>query len=213
MLLLTVVGTASAEGLKQRKQSADSARNVMTAPFFRSSAAKRGLRSSMQHGGDTDHLPPTQKNMELVKKFEPTSQGPIEDGQIADLAVYNGYAYLNSWNTPGCGDGNPATPDKGGTYVVDIRNPAQPREVTFLPARPGNYHGEGAHVITIDTPAFKGDVLAVNNEMCRSLSPDEGGGGFDLYNVTDPEHPKRSTRLAARPRRRPATRATAARAS
>jgi hypothetical protein len=184
VVLSTAVGIASAATPKQRTQSSDSARNVMTAPFF----AKDGARSAfkaLQHDGDTDHLPPVSKNMELVSKLEPLSQGPIEDGQIADVGIHDGYAYLASWNTPGCGDG---TNEKGGTYVIDIRNPAQPREVAFLPALPGNYHGEGVHAISIDTPEFKGDVLAVNNETCRSV---DFGGGFDLYDVTDPENPER----------------------
>jgi Ca2+-binding RTX toxin-like protein len=183
VLLLTAAGTASAHK-PERMQSADSARNVMTAPFFRSQRGSSSFRA-LQHGGDTDHLPATRKNMELVSKFEPVSQGPIEDGQIADVAVFKGFAYLASWNTPGCGDG---TDEKGGTYVVDVRNPAAPKEVKFLPALPGNYHGEGMQAISIDTPAFKGDVLAVNNETCRSVTH---GGGFDLYDVTDPTNPKR----------------------
>ena len=137
-----------------------------------------------QHGGDSGHLPPTRKNMDLVSKLEPG--GNIAPEQIADLAVFKGFAYLNSWSQPSC--------DKGGTYVVDIRNPAAPKDVTFIPALKYNYHGEGAHVATIDTPQFpKGDVLAVNNET--TCAPDDAdienqkGGGFDLYNVSDPANP------------------------
>ncbi len=33
-----------------------------------------------------------------------------------------------------------------------------------MPALPGNYHGEGAHVISVNTKTFSGDILAVNNE-------------------------------------------------
>ena len=76
--------------------------------------------------------------------------------QIADLAVYKSYAYLNSWNEPSC--------KRGGTFVVDISNPAAPQQTGFIPALPNSYHGEGAHVITLDTPSYRGDVLAVNNE-------------------------------------------------
>ena len=51
-----------------------------------------------------------------------------------------------------------------------------------MPALPETYHGEGAHVIT-----FNGrDILAVNNEPCG----ENGVGGFDLYDVTDPAAPK-----------------------
>jgi hypothetical protein len=59
-------------------------------------------------------------------------------------------------------------------------------EVGFIPALPGSFHGEGAQVLSISTPAFQGDVLAVNNEGCT----DEDPGGFDLYDVTDPRNPQ-----------------------
>ena len=85
---------------------------------------------------------------------------PSPPGQIADVAVHKGYAYLNSWDSPTCAG--------GGTFVVDIRNPAQPKQVAFIPALAPYYHGEGAHVISVDTPQFTGDLLAVNNETYGS---------------------------------------------
>ena len=178
--LLLAAGTAAAQ--KPTKPSPiDRSANPMTPPFFNGAGERGGasFRGPAQHGGDDGHLPPVRKNMELVSKFEPTSQGPIQPEQIADVAIFKTQAYLNSWAQPDC--------DKGGTYVVDIANLTAPRELTFIPALPGNYHGEGAHVVTIDTPAFKGDVLAVNNETCESV---ERGGGFDLYDVSNPASPQ-----------------------
>ena len=135
---------------------------------------------SHQHGGSGGHLPPTQKNVRLVSKLSPTSQfGDIVPEQIADLAVFKGFAYLNSWNDPTC--------TRGGTYVVDINRPDRPREAGFIPALGGNYHGEGAHVINLRTKDFRGDVLAVNNERCADV---EAGGGFDLYDVSNPRKPE-----------------------
>ena len=139
------------------------------------------------------HLPAKQEDLELVSRLELTGAfGDVQPGQIADVAVHKGYAYLNSWDNPDC--------ERGGTYVVDIRNPAAPREAGFIPAQFPYYHGEGAHVVSINTPAFQGDVLAVNNETYGSNlglnddcglaeAPDTLFGGFDLYNVTDPENP------------------------
>jgi hypothetical protein len=69
--------------------------------------------------------------VELTGRF-----GDVVPEQIADVAVYKGFAYLNSWNEPTC--------TKGGSYVVDIRDPRDPKEVDFIPALTGNYHGEGA---------------------------------------------------------------------
>ncbi|MBD0282350.1 MAG: cadherin-like domain-containing protein [Thermoleophilaceae bacterium] len=132
-----------------------------------------------QHGSPEGHLPSGRENVELVGKLEPTQQfGQIVPEQIADVTVHEGYAYLNSWADPTC--------TKGGVYVVDIRDPANPRELAFIPALPGSYHGEGAQVSTINTPAFQGDVLAVNNEGCE----EDDAGGFDLYDVTDPRNPQ-----------------------
>jgi hypothetical protein len=135
-----------------------------------------------QHGPVEGHLPSGRENVDLVGKLEPTGQfGQIVEGQIADVTVHEGFAYLNSWDEPTC--------TKGGVYVVDVRDPANPREVGFIPALPVTYHGEGAQVFEYDTPAFRGDVLAVNNETCTFQDQQVGAGGFDLYDVTDPRNP------------------------
>jgi hypothetical protein len=142
------------------------------------------------HGGAFGHLPGVQENMQLVGELNlisPSTGNPVVPGQVADVAVHNGYAYLNSWDSATCTD--------GGTWVVDIRDPAHPKQVSFIPAPAPYYHGEGAHVISVDTPSFKGDLLAVNDEtygsnVAGTCGPaDKTGGGFDLYNVTDPAHP------------------------
>ena len=136
--------------------------------------------AGMQHGQPGGHLPGSSANVELIAELEPTDEfGPIVPGQIADLAVYKDFAYLNSWNEETC--------TKGGIYVVDIRDPRNPTEVDFIPAVPGNFHGEGADVLTVNTKTFKGDLLAANNEKCIDTV---AGGGFDLYDVTDPRNPK-----------------------
>jgi RTX calcium-binding nonapeptide repeat (4 copies) len=138
---------------------------------------------------DPANLPAKQENLEVVG----TLQIPgVRPDQIADLAVHKGFAYLNSWDDARCRD--------GGTYVVDIRNPSSPQLVTHIPADQPYYHGEGAHVVSINTPQFQGDILAVNNETygsnlvldppgCLPPGVDTSGGGFDLYNVTNPANP------------------------
>jgi hypothetical protein len=139
------------------------------------------------HGEEGGHLPPVQQNMELVGELELNGEfGDVVPGQIADLAVHKGHAYLNSWDEPSC--------TRGGTYIADISDPTNPQEVGFLPANPGYYHGEGAHVIEVDTPQFTGDLLAVNDEACtnaatRPADVPTTAGGFDLYDVTDPANP------------------------
>jgi hypothetical protein len=169
--------TAPSKARVIHKAGSDKAPNTTATP---SDVAPSSFTGGMQHGPIEGHLPGSSANVELIGELEPTDEfGPIVPGQIADLAVYKGFAYLNSWNEPTC--------TKGGVYVVDIRNPRVPTEVDFIPAVPSNFHGEGADVISVDTKTFEGDLLAVNNEKCADT---DAGGGFDLYDVTDPRNPR-----------------------
>jgi hypothetical protein len=195
-LLLALPGGAAAAPTKQQRLQAKLAQVAKerarqraaedTAPFASGGSLMGGAADALvspghQHGGEEGHLPPTRKNVQLIGKLEPTKQfGDIVPGQIADLSVFKKTAYLNSWNEPTC--------TRGGTFVVDIKDPATPREIGFLPALAGNYHGEGAHVVSVKTKSFKGDLLAVNNELCDDEAT--RGGGFDLYDVSDPARPK-----------------------
>ncbi|HET6951836.1 MAG TPA: hypothetical protein VFI47_15755, partial [Acidimicrobiales bacterium] len=47
-----------------------------------------------QHGGDAGHLPASSENVDLVSKLELKNVVP---GKIADVGVFNGYAYLAAW--------------------------------------------------------------------------------------------------------------------
>ena len=133
------------------------------------------LLHASQHGPLTGHLPPTQRNVDLVSKLELTT---LESG-IADVGYFKGYAYLNAW-APNC-------PNGGGVHVVDVRDPANPQAVGFIPAKPNEYPGEGIHVMSVDTPFFTGDLLLHNNETCNSATPSTLG--MSLWDVTDPLNP------------------------
>lgn len=154
------------------------------APYDTKGGAAEGSDTSSfsghaQHGDTTGHLPGSSSNVEVVGKLEPNSPfGPIAEGQIADVGVFKDFAYLNSWDEPTC--------SKGGVYIADISNPKKPVQAGFIAALPNNYHGEGAQGISIATRDFTGDVIAVNNETCANT---DRGGGFDLYDVTDPRNP------------------------
>src|SRR3712207_1024489 len=141
-------------------------------------------RSARHHGGP-EHLPPAREGLELVSRLSPTigPGGNVIPDQIADVAVYKGHAYLNSWAAVEEGQ---TTCTRGGFFSIDIRDPANPRQLAFIPARPETYHGEGAHATTLSLPGFQGDVLAVNNEPCGA----GGVGGFDLYDVSNPASPQ-----------------------
>ena len=98
--------------------------------------------------------------------------------KIADVGVFNDYAYLAAWGVVTC--------KYNGVHVVDIKNPAQPKEVAFIGSKEGSYPGEGVQALNISTPAFTGDILVTNNEKCNENT---GFGGMNIYDVSNPEHP------------------------
>ena len=128
-----------------------------------------------QHDGEDGHLPPVDsESVELVSKLKLSN---VEEGGIADVAVFGDYAYVAAWGFEVC--------ENTGVHVVDISDVSEPVEVGFIDAPAGSYPGEGVDVVTIDTPQFTGDVLLTNNEICA-----EGGfGGINMYDVTDPLNP------------------------
>jgi hypothetical protein len=129
-----------------------------------------------QHGGDAGHLPASSENVELVSKLELSRVVP---GKIADVGVFNGYAYLAAWGGETC--------KHNGVHVVDIHDPANPEEVGFIVSKEGSAPGEGVQALHIDTPAFDGDILVTNNETCKDPA---GFGGMNIYDVTNPADPE-----------------------
>lgn len=132
-------------------------------------------------------LPPTAKNVELVGKLELKGHfGNVDPGQIADVSHKGDYAYLNSWQSQ-----TRSRCDRGGVFVVDIKDPAHPKEVGFIASPTGTYPGEGSQVIAVDTPFFKGDLLTINQEDCvdPGSTPATLLGGITLIDVTNPLAP------------------------
>ena len=136
----------------------------------------RAFKGGHQHGGSDGHLPASRRNVELVGKAGVSDRGP---GRVADVAALGDFAYLGAFREP-----EPCR--TGGVYVMDISNPRAPREVEFIPTTAGSYVGEGVQAVRLETPSFRGDVLAFNNEPCAF----GGAGGMSLYDVTDPRRPR-----------------------
>jgi hypothetical protein len=132
-------------------------------------------RDHHQHGGDAGHLPASSANVELVSKLGLKNVAPEK---IADVGVFNGFAYLAAWGGQTC--------KYNGVHVVDIRDPANPDEVAFIVSKEGSAPGEGVQALHIDTPAFNGDILVTNNETCKDPA---GFGGMNIYDVTNAAHP------------------------
>ena len=133
------------------------------------------LEDDYQHGGDDGHLPAQNENVDVISQLEVTDV----EGSIADVAFFDGYAYLNAWE--------PACP-KAGVHVVDARDVENPEKIGFIPAHKNSYPGEGAQVINLTTPYFSGDVLLHNNEPCDDTK--RFAGGASMWDVTDPSNPK-----------------------
>lgn len=120
-----------------------------------------------------------------------TQVGQVEvtqtEGLVADVAAYGNYAYLANWGEPDCAGpetGGPNSPDAG-AWVIDISDPANPREVNFIPMPQDTRPGEGMQVLHVETKFFSGEILAMNAEGCGKNYK----GGFMLYDVTDPLKP------------------------
>jgi uncharacterized repeat protein (TIGR01451 family) len=126
------------------------------------------------HGPMTGHLPPSNANVDLVGKVQLSN---AQDDAFTDVATYRDTAYVGRWPVPDC---------PGGFHSIDISDPRNPRELTYVPAPAGSAASEGLHAFRMTTPAFTGDVLAFSNETCS----DTGEGGISLYNVTNPASPQ-----------------------
>lgn len=134
-----------------------------------------GAHDAHQHGSSTGHLQDTLSNVDVISKLKLKNVVPEK---IADVGVFNNYAYLASWGVVTC--------NYNGIHVVNIKDPASPKEVAFIQSKEGSYPGEGIQALHIDTPSFTGDLLVSNNEKCKDKA---GFGGMNLYDVTNPEHP------------------------
>jgi hypothetical protein len=144
-----------------------------------------GSQATKQHEGEGGHLPGSSENVELVGRVD--IEGAAE-GRVADVAAFGDFAYLTVRDPEGCSG--------AGVAVIDISDPTRPRQVGFIDATEGSLPGEGAQVLDLLTPAFRGQVLVFNNEICSVDDPETpeveptGEGGVSLWDVSDPRNPR-----------------------
>jgi hypothetical protein len=134
-----------------------------------------------QHGTDHGHLPPAQSHVDVVG-FTDLFAGAEQPGRIGDVSAKGNYAFLTRYYEPEC--------DRGGIQIVDISDPANPKAAGLVPSHVGTFAGEGSQVVTLNSPAFKGDVLIYQNEICPGFE-NVGIGGVTLLDVTNPLKPKK----------------------
>jgi hypothetical protein len=161
---------------------------VMVAAMTLLGAAPAGA----QHGPEEGHIfaPPADTDGDGDwGKINFISQLTVHDAEpelIADLTAFGNYAYLARWGGEDCAGPEGGGPD-GGVYVIDISDPANPREVGFIRTHQDTLVGEGMQVVHVTTPEFTGDVLVLNHEGCGKNYK----AGVSLWDVTDPLHPKK----------------------
>jgi hypothetical protein len=145
-------------------------------------------RAHGQHGTSDGHIDVANYGAELISKLELTTA----QGRVADVAVWNGFAYLGGFRQDACAGAEGSREPDGGAYVVDIRDPQNPKKTGFLPVFQDSYVGEGVQALRLSTPKFTGDLLALNSESCGKNDK----GGFTLYDVTNPLKPTKLTENA-----------------
>ncbi|MDR6226963.1 LVIVD repeat-containing protein [Desmospora profundinema] len=98
----------------------------------------------------------------------------------ADVYAHKGYAYVGTHR---------GQQSNEGVRVFDIRNPANPVEVAaFANDLPGTWQ-EKVIVKSVNTTHFKGDLAVVSVQKYRQDQTQNGG--VLLYDVTNPEKPKK----------------------
>ena len=119
----------------------------------------------------------TAHNVELVGHSDLGGRG-----LNAAVWGHRNFAYVGTWGRRGSNE--PALCPGLGVTVVDIADPTRPSVVGSVAQKPGT-SAEDVHVLTVDTAAFSGDLLATGIQRCSN----QGVGGLSLWDVTDPTRP------------------------
>jgi hypothetical protein len=126
-------------------------------------------------GGPTGGSPSANFHTQLVGSLK------IRGGLNGDVYAYayKSIAYVGTWSGP-C----PGT----GVKIIDATDPAHPHQIATA-AGYANTSAEDMQVMSVNTAAFRGDLLGVGLQDCGLEGQAPGKAGLDLWNVTDPAHP------------------------
>ncbi len=110
----------------------------------------------------------------VLKNLAPAGRGErLSANSTTDVWAHEGFAYTGTFNSP-CG-GDP----QAGIWIWDVHNKNKPEFVGIIPSPTGSRTND-VRVAAMGS----GDILVHSNESC-----DGGPGGFEVYNVDDPENP------------------------
>ena len=96
------------------------------------------------------------------------------------------YAYLGSFDEPFCSSAIT------GVYIIDITDPASPRQAGFIPSPLGTRVND-VKVERLKTPFFEGDLLVHSTEFCSGETQGQAidsSPGIILYDVSEPLSPR-----------------------
>lgn len=113
------------------------------------------------------------------------------EGHVTDVWGFvtedgRSFAYLGSFDEPFCSSAIT------GVYVIDITDPAIPRQAGFIPSPPGTRVND-VKVERLQTPFFEGDLLVHSTEFCTGETQEQAidsSPGIILYDVSEPLSPR-----------------------
>jgi hypothetical protein len=109
------------------------------------------------------------------KNIDPRGRGDRFDaGATTDVWALGNYAYTGTFNSPCGGDSD------AGVWVWDVKNANRTKFVGVIESPTGS-RANDVKVAGMNS----GDILVHSNEACAG----GGRGGFEIYNVDDPESP------------------------
>lgn len=138
------------------------------------------------HDEETGEVVSDGPSAKVTKNLAVAGRGErLVPNATTDVWVHDRYAYLGTFNSP-CGTGEGAGGDAlvddlegPGVPVFNVRNPNKPTYVGSIPSV------EGSRINDVKVASMsEGDILVHSNEACAG-----GPGGFEVYNVDDPEGP------------------------
>ncbi|MFC7371583.1 LVIVD repeat-containing protein [Fictibacillus iocasae] len=135
--------------------------------------------------GQYEFMGPTMESSKNILGWKEAASVQIQkkngvQNNTADVYAHKGYAYLGTHTANGGG---------GGVRVFDLKDPSNPKEVAVFADLPGTWQ-EKVIVKSVSTPEFTGDLAVVSVQKLNRLDPNTKGG-FLLYDVTNPEAPKK----------------------
>jgi hypothetical protein len=131
--------------------------------------------SLADHDSATEGIVSSGSTATTQKNIDPRGRGDrFDPGSTTDVWALGNYAYTGTFNSP-CG-GDP----EAGIWIWDVKNANNTEFVGIIPSPTGSRSND-----VKAAGMNSGDILVHSNEVCGA----GGVGGFEIYNVDDPENP------------------------